>query len=52
MNEAFFREAINPVSASEIPKEFIEEFQSALLKALLEDGTLNQEEYYECLRRL
>ena len=52
MNEAFFREAINPVSASEIPEEFIEEFQSALRKALLEDGTLNQEDYYECLRRL
>jgi hypothetical protein len=52
MNEAFFREAINPVSASKIPEELIEEFQSALLKALLKDGTLNQEEYYECLRRL
>ena len=52
MNEAFFRETINPLSAPEIPEEFIMEFQRALLKGLYDLGTLDQYEYEECLLRL
>ena len=52
MNKAIFTETINPLSAPEIPEEFIMEFQRALLKGLYDLGTLNQYEYEECLRRL
>lgn len=52
MNKAIFTETINPVAAHEIPDKFIYEFQAALLKALYDLKTLDENEYYECLRRL
>lgn len=52
MNKAIFTETINPMAAHDIPDEYIKAFEAALLKALYDQGSLNENEYYECLQRL
>ena len=52
MNKAFLIETINPVAAHDIPDEYIKAFEAVLLKALYDQGSLNENEYYECLQRL
>lgn len=49
MNEAFFKEVLNPVSMDEIPKEFISIFQKALLIGLKEQGVLSEHEFEQCV---
>ena len=49
MNEAFFKEVLNPITTDEIPREFISIFQKALLIGLKEQGVLSEHEFEQCV---
>ena len=52
MNKAIFTKITDTVAAHDIPDEYIKVFEAALIKVLYDQGSLNENEYYECLQRL